>query len=60
MIPFSIFSANDFIKKKYFFVPIDLNNGIKISRPVIRISGRFLIAEGEDTEVFILSTEVIK
>jgi hypothetical protein len=53
IILFSIFSANDYIKKKYFFVPINLNNGVKIYRAIIPISGRFLIAESEYVKVFI-------
>jgi len=60
MTLFSIFPSNDFIKKEYFFVHIDLINEIKIYGSIIHISGRFLIAEGEDKEVFILSLEVIK
>jgi hypothetical protein len=35
IILFSIFSANDFIKKKYFFVLFDLNNEIKIYVTII-------------------------
>lgn len=52
---FSIFHVNDFIKKEYFFVHIDLINEIKIYGSIIHISGKFLIAEGEDKEIFILS-----
>ncbi|AYK15144.1 MAG: hypothetical protein WBJ94_11580 [Methanosarcina flavescens] len=55
IILISIFSANDFIKNKIFFVPVDLNNGIKIYRAIIPLSGKFFIAEGEDMEIVILS-----
>jgi hypothetical protein len=55
IILFSIFSANDFIKKKCFFVPINLNNWIKIYRAITLFSGIFLVAESEDMKVFILS-----
>jgi hypothetical protein len=51
----SIFSADDFIKKKIFFIPINLNNAIKIYRAIIFVPGRFLIAECEDVKVFVLS-----
>jgi len=53
IILISIFSANDFIKNKIFFVPVDLNNGIKIYRAIIPLSGKFFIAEGEDVEITI-------
>jgi len=48
-----IFSANDFIKKNGFFVPIDLINGIKIYRAIILFSGISFIADIEDIQAFI-------
>ncbi|ALK04799.1 MAG: hypothetical protein AAY43_02665 [Methanosarcina sp. 795] len=55
IILISIFSANDLIKNKIFFVPVDLNNGIKIYRAIILLSRKFFIAEGEDIEIIIFS-----
>jgi len=43
IILFSIFSANDFIKKKYFFVLFDLNNEIKIYVTIIFHSKEILL-----------------
>jgi len=43
IILFSIFSANDFIKKKCFFRSIDLNNEIKIYGPIIFHSMKILL-----------------
>jgi len=55
-----IFPASDFIKEKFFLILINLNNGIKIYWLIVPPLRRFLIAESEDMEVFILSAEVIK
>lgn len=43
IILFSIFSANDFIKKKCFFSPIDLINEIKIYGLIIFHSRKILL-----------------
>jgi hypothetical protein len=48
-----IFSASDFIKKEYFFVPVDLNNGVKIYWAIIYFFKDILVAKSECMEVFI-------
>ena len=42
VIPVPNFSANDFVKKKWFFIPINLNNDNKISVLTVPVSGIFI------------------
>jgi len=49
----SIFNANDFVKKSYFFVSIDLINDIKIYRAIIAVSKISLIENLEEKQSFI-------
>jgi len=60
IIPTSFFSANDFIKKNCFFVPLVLINGIKIYRAIIFFSGGFFPADIEGLKALIRAMEVIK
>lgn len=60
--PVPIFSANDFVKKKWFFIPIYLNNDNKISVLTVPVPGIF-IAEKEIVsfifELWSLSAEFV-
>jgi hypothetical protein len=51
IILFSFFSANNFVKKKLFFVPVYQNNGIKIPRVIILFLEFTLPSESTNVEV---------